>query len=589
MENSKVIKFLKELNLSIFNENEIIDKDIIILFPGKFQPMGQHQRQEYLRLCREFGKNNVYVVTNDMTDIHTAPLSFTEKLKIMKRHGVMNIEKALNPFMPMELLNQLDEKNTVVIFAVSKKNLSKLNGFKRLTKYNKSSHLPIKDVQNPYVYYILTNNVKYEIPSFGEMNNKTIFKALSDRNAKLSELKSRFISIFGWFDANIFNTVMDKFNTNRGDLKDGKENLKPLQMVTRTFWNKVYESVANDKSINEVATLPQNMLDELEKIAKQYFHKIESNVKNEIDFDNFDNKTRFDILDDMGELSTKSNEIINNHIKLEPYVEILKQSKPEVFKNIKLHTFTVVVRPKRFVINQTYDKFGKLIDLVLDDETPGTFIEKLNSLKKTEGWKDYELELKRLKNHNNFSVGSRARFNSTGSIYKGDFKASLVINFDWFLLYLKLFLVKNDFIQMPLNKVVDDYVKDVYIGLVSHELIHFVQAIKQQIEKGERQTSKYEFNSPEKLGYEKFNKMYLSDKAEVGAHAQQFVTDLKKAYPSKSADDLLKMFQSGKLPKKKFSPMYNYIGYYMKLLNKGKQDDTVKRFIKTVFLILKKD
>jgi hypothetical protein len=246
MENSKVIKFLKELNIPLFNENEVVDKDIILLFPGKFQPMGQHQRQEYFRLCREFGKDNVYLVTNDLVDIHKAPLSFDEKIKIIKRHGVLNIEKALNPFMPTELFNDLDEKNTVVIFAVSKNNLKKLNGFKRLTKYNKSSHLPIKDIQNPYVYYTLTNNVKYEIPSFGEMNSKSIFKALSDREAKLAELKSRFISIFGWFDANIFNTIMKKFNTDRGDLKDGKEELKPLQMVTRTFWNKVYNEVVKD-------------------------------------------------------------------------------------------------------------------------------------------------------------------------------------------------------------------------------------------------------------------------------------------------------------------------------------------------------
>jgi hypothetical protein len=587
--NSPIQKLIKELNISIFNENELVDKDVIVFFPGQFQPMGQHQREEYLRLSRKFGKDNVHVITDDKINPQKTPLSFEEKSSIIRRHGIKNIQKVLNPYMPTELINKLDPNNTILIFAVSSKNVSKLKNFKKITKYNGSSKLPIKDAQNPYVYYILTNEVKYDLPSFGRLNSTNIFRALSDREAKLSELKSRFISIFGWFDANLFNMIIKKFNTTRGELKDGKEELKPLQMVTRTFWNKVYESIVGDKNINEVATLPQTMLDEIEKIAKQFFHKIESEVKNDIDADNFDSKIRFNILDDMTELSTESTKIINDIIKSEPYVQELEKTNPNAFNNIKLHTFTVVVRPKRFVIDQTYDKFGKLIDLALDDEMPGTFTEKLNSFKKTEIWKDYELELKKLKNHNDFSVGSRAKFNSTGSIYKKDFKATLIVNFDWFLMYLKLLLVKNGFIQISLNKVVDDYVKGVYIGLVSHELIHFVQTIKQQIQTGERQASKYEFSSPDKLGYEKFNKMYLSDKAEIGAHAQQFVTDLKKAYPSKSADDLLKMFQSGKLPKKKFSPMYNYIGYYMKLLNKGKQDDTVKRFIKTVFLILKKD
>jgi hypothetical protein len=248
MENNKIIKFLKELNLSIFNENELVDKDVIVLFPGKFQPMGQHQREEYFRLTRKFGKDNVYVVTDDKFNSNTNPLNFEEKTAIIKRHGIKNIEKAINPFMPIELFQNLDETKTTIIIAVSSKNLSKLKEFKRLTKYNKSSHLPIKDIQNPYVYYTLTNNVKYTLPSFGELNSKNIFKALSDRQAKLTELKSRFISVFGWFDANIFNTVMEKFNSTRGKLKDGKEELKPLQMVTRTFWNKVYNEVIDENN-----------------------------------------------------------------------------------------------------------------------------------------------------------------------------------------------------------------------------------------------------------------------------------------------------------------------------------------------------
>jgi hypothetical protein len=247
MQNSSITLLLNELNISIFNENELVDKDVIVIFPGKFQPMGQHQREEYLRLTKKFGKNNVYVVTDTNTDPQRMPLSFDEKVKIMKRHGVDKIESVNNPYMPTELIKNLDETKTILIFAVSHKNVSKLKNFKRLTKYNGSSNLPIKDIQNPYVYYIITNEVKYDLPSFGRLNSQNVFKALSDRNAKLAELKSRFISIFGWFDANIFNTVIGKFNTDRGELRDGKQQLKPLQMVTRKFWNKVYNKVANEK------------------------------------------------------------------------------------------------------------------------------------------------------------------------------------------------------------------------------------------------------------------------------------------------------------------------------------------------------
>lgn len=589
MQNNKIIKFLKELNLSIFNENELVDKDVIVLFPGKFQPMGQHQREEYFRLTRQFGKDNVYVVTDDKFNSNTNPLNFEEKTTIIKRHGIKNIEKAINPFMPVELFENLDETKTTIIIAVSSKNLSKLKGFKRLTKYNKSSHLPIKDIQNPYIYYTLTNNVKYTLPDFGELNSKNIFKALSDRQAKLAELKSRFISVFGWFDANIFNTVMEKFNSTRGKLKDGKEDLKPLQMVTRTFWNKVYNEVINENTLNEVATLPPLMLKQLADIAKQRFYKLETFITSETSVEQFEKLIESNFKRTINEITKESLRVINKFIRSEQYVIDLKSQDIDAYNQVKLHQFNIQVRNKDVSIQHQYNKLKNLIGLVLDDELPGTFIDKLNRAKTNDNWKDYQLEIKRLKNYNDFSIGNRALFDSDGSIYDGDYNSLLEINFDWFLVYIKIMLAKNNIIEMTPKKIIDDYIDNVYIGLLSHELIHFVQSIKQQITSGERQYAKYEFQNAEKIGNEKFNKMYLSDKGEIGAHAYQFVIDLKGAYPNKSSDELLRMFQSGKLPKKKFSPMYNYIGYYMNRLNNKKQDSTVKRFIKTVFLILKKD
>ena len=238
--NKSVLKLIRELNLSIFTEEELVDKSIIVLFPGNFQPMGQHQREEYQRLCRKFGKDNVIVVTDDKIDKQKHPFSFDEKVTIMKRHGIQNIKKALNPFYPTEVISKMDETNTVVIIAVSQKNVSELKQIKRLTRYNGSANLTIKDIQNPYIYYLVTNEVKYEIPSFGLLNFNNIQKALGDREAKLSELKSRFISVFGWFDAKIFNMVISKMNNDRGSIV---EKSNPLALVTRSFWKKVYNEI----------------------------------------------------------------------------------------------------------------------------------------------------------------------------------------------------------------------------------------------------------------------------------------------------------------------------------------------------------
>ena len=243
------------MNLSIFTEQDLMDKQIIVLYPNHFQPMCVNHREEYLRLCRNFGKENVFVITNDIQDDKDNIFSLDEKQQIMKRHGIENIKIVKNIYRPDELFDDLDETNTIVIYAMDNDNLSRLKGIKRLTKYNKTSNLPYKDVQNPYIYYVTTNNVNYDIPTIGKFTNDNIRKALGDENIKISELKRRFISIFGWFDDKLFKIIMNKMNSKFGNVTENEKS-EPLQLVTRKFWDKVYESVITEEveQINEVAT-----------------------------------------------------------------------------------------------------------------------------------------------------------------------------------------------------------------------------------------------------------------------------------------------------------------------------------------------
>jgi len=244
--NKSILKLIKEMNLAIFNENDLVDKDVLVIYPGKFQPMAIYHKEEYDRICRKFDKENVYIVTDDTTDPIEKPLTFDEKSAIMRRHNVKRIMKSNTPFHATDVIEQFDNDSTIVIYAVDKDHVSKLKDYKRLMRWNGSSQLAYKDIQNPYVYYMIVNHVRYDIPSFGKMGSKSIFSALADRSAKLAELKSRFISIFGWFDVEIFNMVVSKFNTKRGKMKEvksDKNGLRPMHMITRKFWNKVYNEI----------------------------------------------------------------------------------------------------------------------------------------------------------------------------------------------------------------------------------------------------------------------------------------------------------------------------------------------------------
>lgn len=219
-----VEEIVNELKLQLFNEEDKGDKTIIAIYPGRFQPMGSHHKAAYDWLAKQFGEKNTYIVTSDKTDPQRSPFSFAEKKKIINKHGVKNVVKVVSPYNPQELLQKFDPKKTVIVYMIGEKDSGRLSGYKRLMKYNKTTAIPYKDISNPYAYYVYAPHISMNIPSFGEMSGTNIRKALSDRAAKLSELKSRFKSIMGWFDADIFNMVIGKMNTNRGNLEESVGN-----------------------------------------------------------------------------------------------------------------------------------------------------------------------------------------------------------------------------------------------------------------------------------------------------------------------------------------------------------------------------
>jgi hypothetical protein len=218
--NKLVEQIVNEIKLQLFSEEDKGDKTIIALYPGRFQPMGLHHKAAYDWLAKQFGEKNTYIVTSDKTDPQRSPFNFKEKKKIINKHGIKNVVKAVSPYFPNEFLQKFDPKKTVVVYMIGEKDSGRLSGYKRLTKYNKTTSIPYKDINNPYAYYVYAPHVSYNIPSFGEMSGTNIRKALGDREAKLSELKTRFKSVMGWFDADIFNMVISKMNTNRGKLKE---------------------------------------------------------------------------------------------------------------------------------------------------------------------------------------------------------------------------------------------------------------------------------------------------------------------------------------------------------------------------------
>jgi cytidyltransferase-like protein len=103
---------------------EFENKEIIVIYPGRFQPFHKGHLKIYNWLKSKF--DNVFITTSNTTELDRSPFSFDEKRKIMLFSGVgeNSIIQASKPYSPDELLENYDPTKTILVMAVSQKDMS---------------------------------------------------------------------------------------------------------------------------------------------------------------------------------------------------------------------------------------------------------------------------------------------------------------------------------------------------------------------------------------------------------------------------------------------------------------------------------
>jgi hypothetical protein len=71
------------------NVIEILNKKIIVIYSGRFQPPSLHHYKTWVGICSRFGKENVYIATSNKIEPPKSPLTFEEKRTIWKAFGVV--------------------------------------------------------------------------------------------------------------------------------------------------------------------------------------------------------------------------------------------------------------------------------------------------------------------------------------------------------------------------------------------------------------------------------------------------------------------------------------------------------------------
>jgi len=71
----------------LFEDNA---KRIIVTYPGRFQPFHKGHAEVFANLQRQFGSENVFIVTSNKTDAVKSPFNFSDKVRFMHAMGIPN-------------------------------------------------------------------------------------------------------------------------------------------------------------------------------------------------------------------------------------------------------------------------------------------------------------------------------------------------------------------------------------------------------------------------------------------------------------------------------------------------------------------
>ena len=92
----------------LLQENNGVIKDIIAVYPGRFQPFGPHHAKAFEWLQGQFGAQNTYILTSNVTDATKSPLTFKDKQSIINQYGIRNVVNVKAPYAPAEFLNKFN-------------------------------------------------------------------------------------------------------------------------------------------------------------------------------------------------------------------------------------------------------------------------------------------------------------------------------------------------------------------------------------------------------------------------------------------------------------------------------------------------
>ena len=105
-------------------ENE--NTNLVVIYPGRFHPFHIGHGKVFKYLKQNYKGAQVFIASSGKTDTHKSPFTFDEKKKMMMLAGVdpNAVVQTKVPYVATEITDRFDPDTTVVVYAVSEKDMA---------------------------------------------------------------------------------------------------------------------------------------------------------------------------------------------------------------------------------------------------------------------------------------------------------------------------------------------------------------------------------------------------------------------------------------------------------------------------------
>ena len=246
----------------------------ICIYAGRFHPWHLGHKFVYDFLVNRFGVSNVYITLTSVIEPPKSPFTFEERVKMMALTGVpekqiVNVNRQYNALELESKISGINPNETILLFAISKKDMT---GNIRFSKFTKKDGSPSYILPEPQSVGDVENMTKHAYLTVVPTKSFTLMGEKIISATQIREMFSRLMSVeykefmdelFGKYDKTVLNilksklqpmTTMTETVIKKSELKRLiKEFIREIKLVTEEESSQISPHANDIKSANVAA------------------------------------------------------------------------------------------------------------------------------------------------------------------------------------------------------------------------------------------------------------------------------------------------------------------------------------------------